>query len=132
MKATLKIGKLSLDLRIPLIPIRLRLQERIADADPSDILAIAGATIAACAPALMDGTAADDRREIRSDPIDFGERVIDHLVNNGARIEDVVREGSALLLESLRDLPTDQDLEESAGNSEARADLFMPSTSAPV
>jgi hypothetical protein len=130
MRETLDLGGTTYSVRAPLVPIRLRLREAFLQAEGVDMLAISGASIAAACPLVLpDLTAADQRRQIRTDLIDFGERAVDVLVGSGAAVEAVLREGSALLIESLDDLPSDEEIEDEVGNTQARAGDSTPSTS---
>ena len=97
MRETLDLGGTTYAVRAPLVPIRLRLREAfLAAGEGVDMLAISGASVAAACPDLLpDLTAADQRKQIRTDLIDYGERAVDALVCSGVPVDAVLREGTA-------------------------------------
>lgn len=131
MKETLDLGGTTYTVRPPLVPTRLRLREAfLAAGEGVDLLAVSGASVAAACPDLLpDLTAADQRKQIRTDLIDYGERAVDALVCSGVPVDAVLREGTALLLESLDDLPSDEEIEDEVENTQARAGNSTPSMS---
>jgi hypothetical protein len=114
-----------------LIPIRLRLQTAYVAAEGSsdDLVAVCGAVLGQALPDILGESPSAQRRALRADVVDYGERVVDALVGRRVTAAEIFEVGSTMLLEALRQIPQDDEIEEAAGNSPARAETSTASTS---
>ena len=105
-----------------LIPIRLRLRTAYVAADGSadDLIAVCGAVLGQALPGTLGESPSAQRQALRADAVDYGERGVDALLSRGVNVGEILEVGSAVLLESLRQLPQDDEIEEAAGNAPAR------------
>jgi len=114
-----------------LIPIRLRLRTAYVEAEGSsdDLVAVCGAVLGQALPDLLEESPSVQRRALRADVIDYGERVVSALLDRGVSLAQVIQVASSVLLEALEQIPKDNEIEEAAGNSEARAETSTGSSS---
>jgi|DEB0MinimDraft_10_1074344.scaffolds.fasta_scaffold02649_4 hypothetical protein len=115
-----------------LIPIRLRLRSAYVDAEGSSeaLIAVCGAVLGQALPDTLGESPSAQRRALRADVIDYGERVVDALLGRGVKVPEIIQTGSRVLLDALQQIPKDDEIEESAGNSPARAETSTGSISA--
>ena len=115
-----------------LIPIRLRLRSAYVDAEGSSeaLIAVCGAVLGQALPDTLGESPSAQRRALRADVIDYGERVVDALLSRGVKVPEIIQTGSRVLLDALQQIPKDDEIEESAGNSPARAETSTGSISA--
>ena len=114
-----------------LIPIRLRLRSAYVDAEGSsdDLVAVCGAVLGQALPDTLGESPRAQRRALRADVVDYGERVVDALLGRGVKVPEIIEHGSRVLLDVLQQMPKDDEIEEAAGNTEARAETSTASTS---
>ena len=114
-----------------LIPIRLRLRSAYVDAEGSsdDLVAVCGAVLGQALPDTLGESPSAQRRALRADVVDYGERVVSALLDRGVSLAQIIQVASSVLLEALEQIPKDNEIEEAAGNSEARAETFTDSSS---
>jgi hypothetical protein len=117
------------------VPVRLELRDHFmeAEGDHSRLMLVSAACLALSHPTVLDRPNGDQRRELRADLVAYGEEALHVLVMGGMSLKRVLEEGSQCLLDSLRELPSDEEIEEAQDFSEARTEEdFTSSSSAPV
>jgi len=117
------------------VPVRLELRDHFmeAEGDHSRLMLVSAACLALSHPTVLDRPSGDQRRELRADLVAYGEEALHVLVMGGMSLKRVLEEGSQCLLDSLRELPSDEEIEEAQDFSEARTEEdFTSSSSAPV
>lgn len=131
MSEPIRLGGTDRRPSVLLIPIRLRLRAAYVAAEGSsdDLIAVCGAVLGQALPDTLGESPSVQRRALRADAVDYGERVVDALLGQGVKVPEIIEVGSSVLLEALRQLPKDDEIEEAAGNSPARAETFTGSTS---
>ena len=117
------------------VPVRLELRDHFmnAEGDPNRLMLVSAASLALSHPSLLGRPKVDQRRELRADLVAYGEEALHVLVMGGWSLKRVMEDGSQCLLDSLREIPTDEEIAEAQDFSEARTEEdFTSSTSAPV
>lgn len=106
------------------VPTRFRLRDAYVQADGSSekLLAVCGAVLAAAHPSLLPESPYEQRKALRADLVEYGERAADVLISGGLPMLDVMKRGSSVLLASLESLPKDEEIEEAQNFSEARTE----------
>lgn len=131
MSEPIRLGGTDRRSSVLLIPIRLRLRTAYVAAEGSsdDLIAVCGAVLGQALPDTLGESPSVQRRALRADAVDYGERVVDALLGQGVKVPEIIEVGSSVLLEALRQLPKDDEIEDAAGNSQARAETSTESSS---
>ena len=117
------------------VPVRLELRDHFmnAEGNPNRLMLVSAASLALSHPTLLGRPKVDQRRELRADLVAYGEEALHALVMGGWSLKRVMEDGSQCLLDSLREIPTDEEIAEAQDFSEARTEEdSTSSTSAPV
>ena len=106
------------------VPVRLELREHFvqSEGDHTRLMLVGASALALSHPTILGRPKVDQRRELRADLVAYGEEALHALVTGGMSLRRVVEEGSQCLLASLRELPTDEEIEEAQDFSEARTE----------
>lgn len=127
---TIDIAGASYPVALPLHPIRFRLHEAIVSADTGyDSLAALCAALGACCPSILSDTPGAQRRALREDVTDYGERVLDHLMTAGATAEQISTAATTATREMLGATPSDDEVEEAVDFTEGRGEISTSHTS---
>lgn len=110
--------------RLPLHPIRFRLHTAFSNADGGyDGLAVCCAVLGACCPSVLGVPEVEQRASLRNNVIDFGERVLDRLVERGSSAEEVSGIAQKMVMFCFGLTPTDQEVESHADFTVAQAEV---------
>lgn len=114
-----------------MIPTRYRLRAAFVKSEESaeDLLAIAGLVLGLAIDGLMPEPPREQRKLIRSEPIEYGERCADRIMQDGATAYEVIEAGTEHLLASLREMPSNEELEEARDFIEATKEPSIASSS---
>tara|TARA_Y100001938_G_scaffold121132_1_gene168472 strand:- start:228 stop:635 length:408 start_codon:yes stop_codon:yes gene_type:complete len=106
------------------VPVRLELRDHFmeAEGDPNRLMLVSAASVALSHPTLLGRPKVDQRRELRADLVAYGEEALHALVMGGWSLKRVMEDGSQCLLDSLREIPTDEEIAEAQDFTEARTE----------
>jgi hypothetical protein len=128
---TIDIAGASYPVALPLHPIRFRLHEAIVSASTGyDSLAALCAALGACCPSILSDTPGAQRRALREDVTDYGERVLDHLMTAGATAEEISTAATEATRQMLGATPSDEEVEEAVGFTGGRGETSTSRMSA--
>ena len=106
------------------VPVRLELRDHFmeAEGDPNRLMLVSAASVALSHPTLLGRPKVDQRRELRADLVAYGEEALHALVMGGWSLKRVMEDGSQCLLDSLREIPTDEEIAEHQDFTDARTE----------
>ena len=113
----------------PWHPLRIRLHSALTSTsgDGTDSFAVICAVIGACVTEI-DGCPTHMQREhLRRDAIDYGEGVMDRLMEKGVSLEEMSSVGIALATKVFDATPTDEEVEEAVDFTQDPPETFTVS-----
>ena len=101
--------------KLPLHPIRYRLNTAFSTATEGfDGLAVCCAVLGACCPTILSQGVVEQRAMLRTSVIDFGEQVLDRLVETGSEADEIAEISQQLVRLVFGLTPSDQEVESHA------------------
>ena len=113
----------------PWHPLRIRLHSSLTSTggDGTDSFAVICAVIGACVPEIDGRPAHMQREHIRKDAVDYGEGVMNRLMEKGVTLEEMSGVGIALATKVFDATPTDEEVEETVDFSQDPPETFTAS-----
>ena len=115
----------------PIHPIRYRLHQGLTDSGGShDTFAALCAVLGACCGSILGLTPVEVRDAVRGNIVDFGELVMDALIESGATMDEVSQAALAVSRFLFGLAPTDGEIDEAANFTKEKKGVSTTSTSA--
>ena len=109
--------------KLPLHPIRYRLHSAFGQAEEGyDGLAVCCAVLGACCPTILGTPELEQRALLRTNVIDFGEQVLDRLVEGGCTPDTIASVSQSLVRIVFGMTPTDEEVESHVDFTEDRVE----------
>ena len=127
---SVKLGNNTFLVKPPWHPVRFRLHTAMTEADENqDVFAALCAILGACVPMIDGRSEEEQRRHIRTDPIDYGERVMNILLEQGHEIQKVSEIAVDVAKHVFGLAPTDQEVDDAVDFTKPKVASSTTSTS---